>query len=224
LVQQTGADAVAVLGITRGYTTRHGEGPLPTYSTELTARLGDPGNPWNRWQGSLRCGWLDLPLLRYAADVAGPLDGIVVNHLDQIQDGDGLVCTAYRNRELSACDAPCLTWQSRLTQSLQHADPELSPADPDRILGLLEPIAPVVLRGYGPTHEERGFGRLPFRRRRDWPGGVAEAPDAAAIAGATSSASTGKPTAGPSGLSGEGLMPTGAGGEVFPCGQPPRIG
>jgi len=50
----------------------------------VTARLSDPGNPWNAWQGGLRCGYLDLPLVRYAAAVAGPLDGLVVNHLDQL--------------------------------------------------------------------------------------------------------------------------------------------
>ena len=66
-------------------------------ASELTGRLQDAGNPWNRWQGSLRCGWLDLPLLGYAADVAGPLDGIVVNHLDQVETG-WLMCEAYRSQ------------------------------------------------------------------------------------------------------------------------------
>src|SRR6266480_2914893 len=114
-----------MLGITRAYTTRHGEGPLPTFSPELTARLQDPGNPWNRWQGSLRCGWLDLPLLRYAAAVTGPLDGIVVNHLDEIGASGWLVCEAYRNAVLSAAGAPCLAWQSRLTEQLRQAKPVL---------------------------------------------------------------------------------------------------
>jgi adenylosuccinate synthase len=40
LIHATGVDAVAVLGVTRAYTTRHGEGPLPTFSPELTGRLG----------------------------------------------------------------------------------------------------------------------------------------------------------------------------------------
>src|SRR5207249_3575598 len=84
LVCQMKADVVTLLGITRAYATRHGDGPFPTYSAELTSRLHDSGNPWNPWQGGMRCGWLDLALLRYAAAVVGPLDGIVVNHLDQI--------------------------------------------------------------------------------------------------------------------------------------------
>ena len=73
LIRQMDVEAVAVLGVTRSYSTRHGEGPLPTFSADLTTQLADVGNPWNRWQGSMRCGWLDLPLLRYATAACGPL-------------------------------------------------------------------------------------------------------------------------------------------------------
>jgi adenylosuccinate synthase len=163
LVKQSGAEAVAVLGVTRAYATRHGAGPLPTYSPELTERLSDPGNPWNRWQGSLRCGWLDLPLLQNAATVAGPLDGLVVNHLDQVREGDCLVCTAYRNVTLAPSAAPHLSYQSRLAEALRQAEVVLSPTDPDRLLALLERLAPIVLRGFGPTYQERTATAFPFR-------------------------------------------------------------
>jgi adenylosuccinate synthase len=166
LIDQMEVEAVTVLGVTRAYATRHGEGPLPTYSPELTARLRDPGNPWNRWQGGLRCGWLDLPLLRYAAASAGPLDGLVVNHLDQITDGEGLLCDAYRNVALAPAAAPDLAWQGRLTEELRRAEPVLSPADREEILRRLGKIAPVVVTGYGPTHEERRLTELRFRKRR----------------------------------------------------------
>jgi adenylosuccinate synthase len=165
LVQMMEVEAVAVLGITRAYTTRHGEGPLPTFSAELTKRLQDAGNPWNRWQGSLRCGWLDLPLLRYAAAVAGPLDGLVVNHLDQVRQADGRLCQAYRNLTLALSPAPQLAWQARLGQELARAEPVLSPATPERIVRILGELAPVVMTGTGPTHEQRELTRLPFRTR-----------------------------------------------------------
>jgi adenylosuccinate synthase len=163
LVHVMGVEAVAVLGITRAYTTRHGEGPLPTFSAEMTSRLKDAGNPENRWQGSLRCGWLDLPLVRYAATVAGPLDGIVVNHLDQVRQADCRVCDAYRNVTLTASAAPQLSWQSRLTQDLCRAEPELSPA---HIVRSLSELAPVVITGTGPTHQQRELVKLPFRKRK----------------------------------------------------------
>ena len=166
LIGQMNVEAVAVLGITRAYTTRHGQGPLPTYSPELTARLRDVGNPWNQWQGSLRCGWLDLPLLRYAAAVAGPFDGLVVNHLDQLTDGECVVCDAYKDMSLQPAPAPNLSWQSRLTEQLAHAAPVLSPVRTDGILDAVNAIAPVVLTGVGPTHEDRRFVDLRFRNRK----------------------------------------------------------
>lgn len=166
LVQQSGAEAVAVLGITRAYSTRHGDGPLPTFSPELTERLLDPGNPWNRWQGSIRCGWLDLPLLRYAAAVAGPLDGLVVNHLDQLTDGDCRMCVSYRNSTLTPADAPHLAWQGRLNQQVQNAEAELIAATPASIVETLNAIAPVCITGSGPSHEGRQLTDLRFRERR----------------------------------------------------------
>jgi adenylosuccinate synthase len=166
LVQQMGIDAIAVLGVTRAYTTRHGDGPLPSFDPELTARLQDAGNPWNRWQGSLRCGWLDLPLLRYAATVAGPLDGIVVNHLDQIHGSEAQVCEAYRNAILAPAAAPHLSGQGRLTEQLRLARPVLSTATPDGIVRSLSAIAPVVITSSGPTHRERRFTELSFGKRR----------------------------------------------------------
>jgi adenylosuccinate synthase len=132
----------------------------------LTARLRDAGNPWNRWQGSLRCGWLDLPLLRYAAAVAGPLDGIVVNHLDQVRDSECQVCEAYRNTTLSPAPAPNLGWQSRLTEQLHVAEPVLTLLTPESILDSLSAIAPVIVTSTGPSHLERSSTELPFRVRR----------------------------------------------------------
>jgi len=155
-----------VLGITRAYMTRHGEGPFPTYSAELTERLKDAGNPWNRWQGSLRCGWLDLPLVRYAAAVSGPLDGIVVNHLDHVRGADGRICDAYRNVTPAPSAAPQLSWQGRLTHDLNRAEPVLSSATADRIVRSLSELAPVVMTGTGPTYEQREMVRLPFRERK----------------------------------------------------------
>jgi adenylosuccinate synthase len=166
LVRQLDVEAVAVLGVTRAYATRHGEGPLPTFSPDLTRRLPDPGNPPNPWQGGLRCGWLDLPLLRYAAAGAGPLDGIVVNHLDQLREGECLTCEEYKHGPLVGPEAPNLAWQSNLTRQLGQAEPVLLRANPDQIVRRVGEIAPVALTGMGPTHEHRTPGALRFRKRK----------------------------------------------------------
>ncbi len=180
LIEEMGAEAVSVLGVTRTYATRHGEGPLPTFSPELTERLRDPGNPWNAWQGGMRCGWLDLPLLRYAAAAAGPLDGLIVNHLDQIVDDAFSICDAYRGATLGLSEAPDLSRQGRLTEELCQAEPILTPADGEEVLRRLGEIAPVALTGFGPTHEQRRLGDVRFRTRR----GEGPLSGAAAVRGA----------------------------------------
>ena len=89
---------VCALGVIRAYMTRHGAGPLPSWAPELDAALTDPGNPTNAWQGTIRRGWLDLMLLRYAVEaVGGPLDGLAVNCLDHLTNIAPKICVGYRS-------------------------------------------------------------------------------------------------------------------------------
>jgi adenylosuccinate synthase len=94
-----GARAVDyVLGITKAYTTRVGQGPFPTELDDATGDLlGARGREFGTVTGRRRrCGWFDAVLVRQAAKVGG-IDGIALTKLDVL---DGLpeikVCTAYR--------------------------------------------------------------------------------------------------------------------------------
>ena len=98
--------------------------------------------------------------------VAGPLDGIVVNHLDQVGLADWQVCDAYRNVTPTPSAAPKLSWQGRMTQDVYRAEPVLSPATPDRIVRSLSEVAPVVITSTGPTYEQRELSGLRFRERK----------------------------------------------------------
>ncbi|WP_067814051.1 adenylosuccinate synthetase [Nocardia inohanensis] len=71
-----------VLGVTRAYLTRHGAGPFPTEDPELA--IPEPHNGTGVYQGAFRVGHLDPILLRYAIEACGGIDGLAVNHLDQI--------------------------------------------------------------------------------------------------------------------------------------------
>jgi adenylosuccinate synthase len=175
LVDESDAEEVCTLGITRAYMTRHGAGPLPTWSRDLDARLRDPGNPANAWQGMLRRGWPDLVLLRYALETAGgPLDGLVVNCLDDLAEATTYVCTGYRLQDgqtierLPSAAAPALAFQQRLTSLLEGATPiyeALSPATiSDR---LADETAPTAMTATGPTWRDRSLGDLRFRQRRE---------------------------------------------------------
>lgn len=86
-----------VIGITKAYTTRVGSGPFPTeLHGEIGEKLRKAGNEFGATTGRpRRCGWLDLPALRYAAMING-VTQIVMTKADVLADFDELkVCVAY---------------------------------------------------------------------------------------------------------------------------------
>jgi adenylosuccinate synthase len=171
LAEELGIQELCTLGLTRAYTTRHGAGPLPTFDPELDALLNDPGNPRNPWQGRIRFGWLDLMLLRYAADAAGgPLDGIVVNGLDQLDDGGIKLCTSYQTSdqtklgELPVAPIPCLSAQEKLTTLLKNVAPVYERVTANVLCQrLASELAPLAISGSGRTWKERAVHQLRFR-------------------------------------------------------------
>jgi len=78
-----------VIGVTKAYCTRVGNGPFPSEMPEAeAARLRDAGEEYGATTGRpRRCGWLDLVALRYAARVNG-LDALIVTKLDVLDDFD----------------------------------------------------------------------------------------------------------------------------------------
>jgi adenylosuccinate synthase len=86
-----------VIGVTKAYATRVGHGPFPTEMPEAeAARLREAGEEYGATTGRpRRCGWLDLPALRYAARVNG-LDALIVTKLDVLDDFEEIrVATEY---------------------------------------------------------------------------------------------------------------------------------
>jgi len=78
-----------VVGVTKAYATRVGHGPFPSEMPEAeAARLREAGEEYGATTGRpRRCGWLDLPALRYAARVNG-LTQLVVTKLDVLDEFD----------------------------------------------------------------------------------------------------------------------------------------
>src|SRR6185503_2760408 len=76
-----------VLGITKAYTTRVGEGPFPTeQKNEIGEFLGTRGHEFGVVTGrKRRCGWFDATMVRQAVRVGG-IDGIALTKLD-VLDG-----------------------------------------------------------------------------------------------------------------------------------------
>jgi adenylosuccinate synthase len=90
-----------VLGVSKAYVTRVGEGPFPSeIPGDDQARLRELGGEYGTVTGrERRCGWLDLVALRYAARVNG-MTSLALTKLDVLSDFDELpVCVRYRLRD-----------------------------------------------------------------------------------------------------------------------------
>jgi adenylosuccinate synthase len=175
LIEESGAEESCTLGVTRAYMTRHGAGPLPTWDPELDARLADPGNPTNDWQGTIRRGWLDLVLLRYAVAAAGgPLDGLVVNCLDDLGLLSPKICVRYRCdsdceiESLPLSASPWLAAQEKLTATLQSAKPVYKEVSAAELCSTLaREIAPIAINSAGPSWQDKTLHSLRFRASAD---------------------------------------------------------
>ena len=87
-----------VLGITKAYTTRVGEGPFPTeQENEIGQFLGERGHEFGTVTGrKRRCGWFDAVLVRQAVATNG-ITGIALTKLDVLDGLDELkICVGYK--------------------------------------------------------------------------------------------------------------------------------
>ena len=86
-----------VVGVMKAYTTRVGEGPLPTESVEIADMLHAMGREFGATTGrARRCGWFDAVATRHAQMVNG-IDEIAVTNVDGLDTLDVIrVCIGYR--------------------------------------------------------------------------------------------------------------------------------
>ncbi len=87
----------AVLGVVKAYTTRVGNGPLPTeFDEPLATQMRELGHEYGAVTGRpRRCGWFDAVVARYAARING-LSGLAVTKLDVLDTLDRVgICTGY---------------------------------------------------------------------------------------------------------------------------------
>jgi adenylosuccinate synthase len=90
-----------VLGVTKAYVTRVGEGPFPSELDDADGqRMLERGNEFGTTTGrQRRCGWLDLVALRYAARLSG-MTQLALTKLDVLSGFERVkLCVAYRDRD-----------------------------------------------------------------------------------------------------------------------------
>ena len=97
-----------VIGVTKAYCTRVGGGPFPSEALDATGdQLRARGNEYGAVTGRpRRCGWLDLPLLRYAGMING-IAWLVVTKLDVLDELPEIpVCVGYKINGKSTDEVP----------------------------------------------------------------------------------------------------------------------
>lgn len=150
-----------VLGLTRCYATRHGAGPMPTEDARLM--FDEPDNREGRYQGGWRTGHLDLPALRYAAAVAGRVDGVAVSHLDQLPGAGLSVADTWggQERPLVPTTGHDIAALETLTAKAWGATPDYRALgeDPEVVTEMIGRAvgAPVVITAHGPQRTDRRY-------------------------------------------------------------------
>ncbi len=133
-----------VVGVVKAYTTRVGEGPLPTENAEIADMLHAMGREFGATTGRpRRCGWFDSVATRHATMVNG-IDDLAVTNLDGLDTVETIkVCIGYRRSKT------CYDYV---------------PSDV-AVLSECEPVYAEFPGWQTPTHKARRWKELPAKAR-----------------------------------------------------------
>ena len=90
-----------VYGVFKAYMTRVGNGPFVTeLKNEIGEKIRNIGNEYGATTGRpRRCGWLDLPALKYACTING-VDSLIMTKSDVLNDFDEIkICIGYKFKD-----------------------------------------------------------------------------------------------------------------------------
>jgi adenylosuccinate synthase len=134
-----------VLGVMKAYTTRVGEGALPTEDHALADRLHKMGREFGATTGrARRCGWFDAVATHYATMING-IDELAITNLDGLDEVDPIqVCVGYR---------------------LNGERLEVPPCDADQLANC-DPIYEEMAGWKKSTHDAKSFSDLPPKARK----------------------------------------------------------
>ena len=162
-----------VIGVAKAYTTRVGEGPFPTeLFDEMGSTIQIKGNEVGATTGrKRRCGWLDVPLLRYAIK-ASQLTSIALTKLDILSNLPELkVCYAYEvNGKTVDCAYPGINLYNAkpLFKDLKPFTDDFSSsktsAELDHYINFIQEALgiPVSIYAYGPDRNQIVFKKILF--------------------------------------------------------------
>jgi adenylosuccinate synthase len=134
-----------VVGVMKAYSTRVGEGALPTEDAQLTQMLHNLGREFGATTGrKRRCGWFDSVATRYAGMING-IDELAITNLDGLDHVDPIrVCVGYR---------------------LNGKPLDVPPCDASQLANC-EPVYEEMRGWNAPTNSARKFSQLPSAARK----------------------------------------------------------
>ncbi len=167
-----------VIGISKAYITRVGEGPFPTeLHDEMGQLLREAGNEFGSTTGRpRRCGWFDAVAMRYAVRASG-MTGLAITKMDVLNKLETIkLCTAYAYhgellkefpndleilKECTPVYEEVEGWQSDLCGATSY---EELPKKAKDYLKKLEEVSgcPIVLISVGPRRDQTIQLRNPF--------------------------------------------------------------
>ncbi|MEM9480213.1 MAG: adenylosuccinate synthase [Verrucomicrobiota bacterium] len=158
-----------VIGVTKAYTTRVGEGPFVSEDDAISDMLHGMGREFGATTGrARRCGWFDSVLVSYATLVNG-FDQLALTNLDGLDGLDEIkICTSYKldgetltappahSRDWEKCEPVYEThpgWKSDTTAARSFDD---LPAVARDYLARIEELCgvPVAILGVGPDRAQ----------------------------------------------------------------------
>ena len=118
----TSSNTITAVGITKAYCTRVGAGPFPTQlDDEIGRKLCEQGHEYGATTGRpRRCGWIDLPALRYACMINGVTE-LYVTKPDVMNDFDTVCMCSHYDIEGQRTD------EIPFEYNTAHIDPVLTP-------------------------------------------------------------------------------------------------
>jgi adenylosuccinate synthase len=150
-----------VIGVFKAYTTRVGSGPFPTeLSDKIGLKIRSIGNEYGSTTGrERRCGWLDLPLLKYSIMVNGVTD-LVIMKSDVLSEFDTIsICNEYLNSEPNYIQFP--SWKEDISSVITYNELPIKFLD---YMSYIEEYVQVPIRiiSVGPDREQTIFKNFDF--------------------------------------------------------------
>lgn len=149
------------VGCIRAFTTRHGNGPFPTYDESLNYS-DDETNKEEEFQGKFKYGHLDLVLFQYAINICAlhsiNLNAISISCIDRLKKQEHKICWGYKIGENVITRLSEIPRFKRDKMMMGKITPKYNTAHistvPYQIIKRCGAIDFVIL-GEGPTHKDR---------------------------------------------------------------------